>query len=298
MLRLLRRASPALLFALAAASCDNGIESVDLNETPPAVQGFSIETGSGRLLLRWEFLDEVSPQLSFSGYKVYLKREGWETFQVWSAFQIRPGSSTHLPLLQEPNSLVDGRMEAWAVDLPNGKTHSFYVAGVQNGNEGPPSAILEDVPFKLFTNISIDEESRGGGEWYLLGTDRAELASYASDRVGYARDAETGRHHVRFRPIEEGGWLRLQNAGPAAGKSDAPTAGDGSPLGFHTDPALDRIEIGEGDYVFVWDTRGTAGSLGDDHFARLRVANIVEVPSDRLILIDCAYQSRPNTPNL
>jgi hypothetical protein len=188
-------------------------------------------------------------------------------------------------------------MEVWAVGLTNGILHSFYVTGVQNGNEGPPSAVVSDVPFKLITNIEIIEESRSTRSWYDLGAPSADLGSLTMDRVGYAFEESNERHYLRFLPIAGGGWLRVQNAGPSAAKTDAPTDAAGAPVGFHVDPALGLLEIAEGDYVFVWDTGGTAGA-GDDHFSRLRIANIVEVPSDRNVKIDCAYQSRPNTPNL
>jgi hypothetical protein len=254
-----------------------------------------VETSDGELLLRWDLLSQVTPGLSTSGYQIYLKREGWNAFQPWSSFHARQGSTSHLPLLQEENSLVDGRMEVWVVDLPNGKIHWLYVTGVQNGHEGPPSPVVSDVPFRLCTNIVIRDEAGGRGDWYVPGFSEADPGTVTMDRVGYLHDS--GSHFLRFLPAEAGGWLRVLNAGAGAGKQDAPTDASGAPTGFHDDPSLDRIEIAEGDYVFVWNTAGTA-ERADDHFARLWIENVVDVSADRRIKLECAYQPRANTPNL
>ncbi|MFH1681434.1 MAG: hypothetical protein ABIH26_12440 [Candidatus Eisenbacteria bacterium] len=294
----LRNLPPLLLLLVPfALSCDNGIDTVDLDVTPKAPGGISVENGTGRLLLRWNFVEEVSPGVSFSGYKVYLKREGWDFFQVWGAFQTKPGSASYLPLLQERNSLADDRMEVWILELPNGKRHWLYVTGVQNGHEGPPSGIVDDVPYRLNTTITIEEETRIVADWYIPGYAEASFGDIAMDRVGYRHDAAAGSHFLRFLSAGDGGWLRLQNAGKDAGKTDAPTDSAGNPVGFHEDIALDRLEIREEEYVFVWDTGGTP-SKDDDHFSRIWIRNIVDVPSDRKIQIDCAHQPRANTPNL
>ncbi len=287
-----------LFAALLSLACDNGIDPIDLDATPSAPGGISLENGSGRMLLRWDFVDEVSPGVSFSGYKVYLKREGWDAFYVWSAFQTKPGSVSNLPLLQEQNSFVRDRMEVWIVDLPNGLRHWVYVKGVQNGNEGPPSATVDDVPYRLHTTISIQEETRTVADWFVPGYATASFGAIGSDRIGYRYDDASEKHYLRFRSIDDGGWLRLQDAGPSAEMEDAPTDGSGSPIDFHDDGAIDRMEIEEGDYLFVWNTNGTATSSEDDHFSRIWIRNIVSIPSDRKVLIDCAYQPRANTPNL
>ncbi|MBM3320434.1 MAG: hypothetical protein FJY73_07135 [Candidatus Eisenbacteria bacterium] len=287
-----------LLFAaLLSLACD-GIDPVDLDAIPSPPGGVSLENGSRRMLLRWDFIDEVSPGVSFSGYKVYLKREDWDAFYVWSAFETKPGSASNLPLLQEQNSLVQGRMEVWLVDLTNGLRHSVYVKGVQNGKEGSASAIVDDVPYRLHTTIAIQEETRTVADWYIPGYATASYGAIGPDRIGYHYDEGSGKHYLRFRSIDGGGWLRLQHAGPSAAKEDAPIDGSGLPIGFHEDGALDRKEIGEHDYLFVWNTNGTTTSSEDDRFSRIWIRNIVSIPSDRKILIDCAYQPRANTPNL
>ncbi len=288
--------------ALLIISCDNGVDTVDVDRAPPSVKGLSVETGAGVLLLKWDFLDEVSPQLSFSGYQVYLEREDWDDgFGIWASFRTRPGSGSYLPLVKRTNSFSPSRMEIPVVGLRNGLLHRFYVAGVQNGYQGPPSIIVEDVPYRQIDHVQIREETRLIPDWYIPGYGAEDELFHQSgpDRIGYAYDRETKSHFLRFESIEEGGRLRLQSAGREAGTEDAPTDGDGAPIGYHDDhPALDRIRIEEGDYLFVWNTNGTEPWRGDDHYSRIFVSNIVEIHDDRKITIDVSYQPRADTPNL
>ena len=287
--------------ALVTISCDNGIDTVDVNSAPPTVKGLSIETGAGGLVLKWDFLDEVSPQLSFSGYQVYLEREDWEDgFGIWASFHTRPGSGSYLPLVKRANSFSPSRMEIRVVGLRNGLLHRFYVAGVQNGNQGPPSIIVEDVPYRQIDQVQIREETRVIPDWYIPGYGAEDELFHQSgpDRIGYAYDRETEFHFLRFDSIDGGGWLRLQNAGGGAGSDDAPTDGNGAPIGFHDDSALDRVRIEEGDYLFVWNTNGTDQWRGDDHYSRIFISNIVEIHDDRRITVDISHQPRADTPNL
>jgi len=283
---------------LIAAGCET-IDPLNVDDAPPIVLGFSVETGPGQLLLRWNYLDEVSPSLSFSGYKVYLQREGWDDgYQAWTSFDSRPGSSSFLPLVKRENSYSESHMEVWIVGLRNGFQHDMYIVGVQNGLEGPASVMLSDVPFKLnVTPIEIREEKQFIADWYIPGYNEAGFSEPAFDRIGYGYDLDDEKHYIRFQSINEGGQLRLQSAGTSGGKMDAPTDDNGTPVGFHTDPDLDRIEIAEGDYIFIQMTNGTEW-LADDHYARIYIDNILDIPSNRTILIDCAYQPRANTPNL
>lgn len=288
-----------LLFPLAGcllASCDNGVEVVDVHGTPPAVQGVRIETGPGLLTLRWNFLDEVSPQLTFSGYKVYMTREDFTGndagFQVWGAFHTRPGSGSYLPLLKRVNSFSDDHMEVEVVGLQNGKLHGFYVVGVQNGNEGPRSIEVSDVPFSRKPEIRIREEKRSIPDWYIPGYAEADFRDPAPDRVGYRYEPLLEEHHFRWQSIENGGWIRIRKGGANAAEEDAPREG------YIDDPAANRLEIAEGDHVWIWNTKGTPGNPGDDNFSRIRIENIVEIHDDRVLVIECDYQSRPNTTNL
>jgi len=304
--RWLRRGGPgrpgAPLFLLGVVtlfSCDNGIDPVDLESPPPSVRNLSVENGPGELTLRWDYLDEVSSDLSFSGYKVYMAREDWaDGFGVWTAFRTRSGSTSYLPLLKRENSLSTGRMEVKVVNLSNGYIYSFYVVGVQNGIEGTRSGIAEEVPYDLFTTLAIRAETQQVPDWYLPGEGAISLHFLRMNRVGYLFEAATGKHLFRFMSRNEGGWLRIQSAGKNGEDKDVPTNVLGEPTGFLDDPETDRIEIAEGDYIFVWNTSGTLDWRGDDHYSRIRIANIVETHDDRRIIIDCAYQSRPDTPNL
>jgi len=287
----------AVLGAWAATSCNNGVDPVDLSATPSAPANFQIYNGTNSVVLRWDFLDQVSPTVSFSGYKVYMAREGWDDgYQPWTQFQTRPDSPGYLPLLKRENSFSDSYMEIIVVGLTNGALHSFYVVGVQNGNEGPPSEILEDVPYRLNSNIGMREASEDLPDYYMLGYARATEHLPACDRVGYLRDPQTGTDYLHFVAQSEGGWLRFQNAGKDAATDDAPVDGSGTPVGYLDDPGADRIEVTVGDYVFVWNTNGTDGFAEDDHFARLYIERFL--CSQSKMHFSCAYQPRPNTPNL
>ncbi|MFH1277289.1 MAG: hypothetical protein ABIK65_02780 [Candidatus Eisenbacteria bacterium] len=285
-----------LLAGLLLSSCDNGIEVVDVNATPPAVQGVRIGTGPGVLTLHWNFLDEVSPQLTFSGYLVYMTREDFTGndagFQVWRSFITRAGSGSYLPLLKRTNSLSDDHMEVEVVGLQSGKLHKFYVVGVQNGHDGPASSEVSDVPFARKPEIRIREEKRDIPDWYIVGYGNADLRDPAPDRVGYRYEPFLKEHYLRWQSIEDGGWLRIRKGGPNAAKEDAPEDG------YIDSPAANRIEIDEGDHIFVWNTNGTPENPGDDHYSRILIENIVEIQDHRALIIECDYQPRPNTPNL
>lgn len=291
-----------LLVGTLLLSCDNGIETVDVNATPPAVSGVEVENGPGVITLRWNFLDEVSPQLTFSGYKVYLEREDWTGpdagFQVWTAFGTRVGSTSYLPLLKQENSLTTGRMEVQILSIQNGKFHSFYIVGVQNGNEGPKSVVVKEVAYTPYDDITIREERRELPDWYIPGYATADFRDPGADRIGYRYEPLIDRHYLRLQSQEDGGWLRIQKGGPNAAKQDAPTDDTGTPTGYIDDPTVNRLEIAEGDMIFVWNTKGTPGNPGDDHFSRIDIKNVSDIHDDRAIIIDCDYQPRGNTPNL
>jgi len=286
------------LLASLVLSCDESVKPVDLTVVPPTPRSFSSRTEAGSVLLRWDFLNEVSPTVSFSGYMVYLSREGWDDgFQPWTQFETKSGSRSFLPLLKRVNSLADDHMEVRVVGLQAGYLHSLYVVGVQNGNEGSPTGVVDECPFRIHEEITMREQKGDLPGWYIPGWNEAPFLSISYDRIGYLFDSGTEKDYLLFQSIDEGGWLRLQRGGEDAGEEDPPTDEEGNVTGFHADPWLDRFEIEEGDFFFILDTNGTPDWPDDDHFSRVHIKRIIHYTDGRII-IDCDYQPRANTPIL
>ena len=294
----LRYSIPILVFvAIVANTCDKGTKPADLNRPPPAPDSITSRNSPNRITLSWNFLDEVSLDVSFSGYQVYGTREGWDDgFRIWTQFYTRPGSRSFLPLVKRENSLSAGHMEIEIAELSNGYVYQFYVTGVQNGNEGPPSATVQEICYRLLEDISIYDTGHENPRFYSPGEEQAADYCQEVHLFGYEYDMPTETHSLTFRSISEGGQLRFLNAGPAAGNEDAPVDSGGVPIGFHDDPQQTSIEFEEGDYLFVWDTAGTDLWKNDDNFSRVFIERIaIYYPK---IVIQCAYQPRFNTPNL
>ncbi|MBN1826531.1 MAG: fibronectin type III domain-containing protein [Candidatus Eisenbacteria bacterium] len=284
------------LVLLLAAACDNGVDPVDLNRTPSKPKSVAVTNQPNSATLEWDFLDEVSTSLSFSGYKIYTLREDEAPpYEYWTQFHTKSGSTSYLPLVKRENSLVGDRMKIEVVGLRNGYLYSFYVVGVQNGKEGPPSDTLSVVPYDLDVDIVIDGESRDLPSYFEPGMDRAAYHFTEVDRIGYDHDYETGVDALTFKSILKGGHLRLLNAGPDAAGTSVPTDQTGMPIGFHTDTQLQRLEFEEGDYIFVWDNNGTS-VMSDDHYSRIYIEQVLDYFPQ--IIIQCAYQPRKNTTNL
>ena len=283
--------------AFTMTACDDGTGPANLNIPPPAPGNLVGRNSPNKIVLSWNFLDEVSSNVSFSGYQVYGTREDWDDgFRVWTQFYTKPGSGSFLPLVKRENSLATGHMEIEIAELSNGYIYSFYVTGVQNGNEGPPSPTVEEICYRLVDDISIYDSGQQDPTFYSPGEGEAAYHHPEVHLFGYEYDMPTGTHSLTFRSISEGGQLRFLNAGSSAGSEDAPVDSVGVPIGFHDDPQQTDIEFEEGDYLFVWDTAGTDTWKEDDNFSRVFIDRIaIYYPK---IVVQCAYQPRFNTPSL
>ena len=200
---------------LICASCGEDTTGPSLDSSPPAPGGFAVINGDSSVTIRWNFMDEVSPSLSFSGYKVYMRNtENDDTrFLPSSTLDIKPNENTNLPLIKRSNSLASGHMEVKVIKLKPGTLYQFYVVGVQNGLSGPPSRTEDATPFRLVKRIIIREESEIRS-WFYMHDLFARYSAIDVSLVGYDFDSDELTHHLIWMPISEGGALRVQRSAP------------------------------------------------------------------------------------
>lgn len=272
-------------------SCGDDTTGIDLDSPPPAPRGFKVINDERSVTVRWDFLDEVAPSVSFSGYQV-LMREGENDDTVFFpaiSLEFKPSDGTRLPLIKRRNSLAGDHMEVRVLALKAGSTYQFRVIGLQNGLAGPPSGIETAVPFRVTEEVSIRDESEIYS-WFYFGELSARYSAPDKSLIGYDFDPDSLSHSLLWVPIADGGQLRVQRAGAREFGEMAPEEG------YIDDPEEGSLELAQGDGFWIHDTGGPE-TPDDDYYARIDVKRIVVNSSERRIVIDCAYQPRPNTRN-
>ncbi len=285
---------PVILISVVLSLCSSCAEKatgVSLDTPPPAPGGFVVINGDSSVTLRWNFMDEVTPTISFSGYKVFMRDADEEDpFLSTAALDHIAHDNTRLPLIKRHNSLSDEHMEVRILKLKPGVLYEFYVVGIQNGLTGPPTRVVSEIPFRLKERILIRDESEIHS-WFYIHELFARYSVIDENLIGYDFNSTDKTHHLIWMPINDGGSLRIQKGGPRRDNEKAPDNG------YINEADQGRIELAGGDSFWVWDTRGTLTRPEDDHYARIEVTRIVTNSGARRIEIECAYQARANARN-